>query len=146
MQNVAALRRRAGLGAGECLVTPDGLRVGQGWVSVARGSDAAAGVLAREQEIRELLQGQTDLEPRVQSLADQLAVDRQTLIDAEQARVAVRNIRRDGNNDLKALVKDKLISEDDERRGQEIIQKLTDQHVKEIDELLEKKETDLMSV
>jgi ribosome recycling factor len=66
--------------------------------------------------------------------------------EAEQARVAVRNIRRDANNDLKALVKDKLISEDDERRGQEIIQKLTDQHVKEIDELLEKKETDLMSV
>ena len=66
--------------------------------------------------------------------------------EAEQARVAVRNIRRDANNELKALVKDKLISEDDERRGQEIIQKLTDQHVKEIDELLEKKETDLMSV
>ena len=66
--------------------------------------------------------------------------------EAEQARVAVRNIRRDCNNDLKALVKDKLISEDDERRGQEIIQKLTDQHVKEIDELLETKEKDLMSV
>jgi ribosome recycling factor len=66
--------------------------------------------------------------------------------EAEQARVAVRNIRRDANNDLKALVKDKLISEDDERRGQEIIQKLTDQHVKEIDELLEQKEKDLMSV
>lgn len=66
--------------------------------------------------------------------------------EAEQARVAVRNIRRDANNDLKALVKDKLISEDDERRGQEIIQKLTDQHVREIDELLEKKEKDLMSV
>ncbi|MDJ0740903.1 MAG: ribosome recycling factor [Gammaproteobacteria bacterium] len=66
--------------------------------------------------------------------------------EAEQARVAVRNIRRDGNHDLKDLVKDKLISEDDERRGQEIIQKLTDQHVKEIDELLETKEKDLMSV
>jgi ribosome recycling factor len=66
--------------------------------------------------------------------------------EAEQARVAVRNIRRDGNSDLKALVKDKLISEDDERRGQEIIQKLTDQHVKEIDELLAVKEEDLMSV
>ncbi|MGD1984539.1 MAG: ribosome recycling factor [Chromatiaceae bacterium] len=66
--------------------------------------------------------------------------------EAEQARVAVRNIRRDANHDLKSLVKDKLISEDDERRGQEIIQKLTDQHVKEIDELLEVKEKDLMSV
>ena len=66
--------------------------------------------------------------------------------EAEQARVAVRNIRRDCNHDLKSLVKDKLISEDDEHRGQEIIQKLTDQHVKEIDQLLEIKEKDLMSI
>lgn len=66
--------------------------------------------------------------------------------EAEQGRVAVRNVRRDANNDLKSLVKEKLISEDDERRGQEIIQKLTDQHVKAIDELLEKKEVDLMSI
>lgn len=66
--------------------------------------------------------------------------------EAEQARVAVRNIRRDGNNDLKSAVKEKLISEDDERRGQEIIQKLTDQFVKEIDEVLAKKEEDLMAV
>lgn len=66
--------------------------------------------------------------------------------EGEQARVAVRNIRRDANSDLKALVKEKLISEDDERRGQEIIQKLTDQHVKEIDGLIEKKEADLMTV
>ncbi len=66
--------------------------------------------------------------------------------EAEQARVAVRNIRRDANHNLKNLVKEKLISEDDERRGEEIIQKLTDQHVKEIDELLEKKETDLMEI
>ncbi len=66
--------------------------------------------------------------------------------EAEQARVAVRNIRRDANSGLKELVKEKLISEDDEHRGQEIIQKLTDQHVKEIDELMAKKEADLMSV
>ena len=66
--------------------------------------------------------------------------------EAEQARVAVRNIRRDANHDLKEMMKDKMISEDDERRGEEIIQKLTDQHVKEIDELLETKEKDLMSV
>lgn len=66
--------------------------------------------------------------------------------EAEQARVAVRNIRRDANSNLKDLVKEKLISEDDERRGQEIVQKLTDQHVKEIDELMEKKEADLMAV
>lgn len=65
--------------------------------------------------------------------------------EAEHAKVAVRNIRRDANADLKELVKDKVISEDDERRGQELVQKLTDQHVKEIDELLEVKEKDLMS-
>jgi ribosome recycling factor len=66
--------------------------------------------------------------------------------EGEQTRVAIRNIRRDANHELKNLVKDKLISEDDERRGQEIIQKLTDQFVKEVDDLLEVKEADLMSV
>ena len=66
--------------------------------------------------------------------------------EAEHSRVAVRNIRRDANNDLKSLVKDKLISEDDEHRGQEIIQKLTDQHVKEIDDLLEEKEQELLTI
>ncbi|MEO5344493.1 MAG: ribosome recycling factor, partial [Gammaproteobacteria bacterium SHHR-1] len=60
--------------------------------------------------------------------------------------VAVRNIRRDGNNELKTAVKEKLISEDDEHRGQDLIQKLTDQYVKEIDEVLAKKEEDLMAV
>ena len=66
--------------------------------------------------------------------------------EAEQARVAVRNIRRDANHDLKELVKEKEISEDDERRGQEIVQKLTDQYIKEIDAVLAEKEQDLMSI
>ena len=66
--------------------------------------------------------------------------------EGEQAKVAIRNIRRDANSDLKELVKEKLITEDDERRGQEVIQKLTDQHVKEVDEMLEAKEKDLMAV
>lgn len=66
--------------------------------------------------------------------------------EAEQGRVAIRNIRRDANQELKSLVKEKLISEDDERRGEEIIQKLTDKHVKEVDSLLEQKETDLMAI
>ena len=66
--------------------------------------------------------------------------------EGEQAKVAVRNIRRDANGELKNLVKEKMISEDDERRGQEIIQKLTDQHVKEIDDLLQVKEVDLMEI
>ena len=81
-----ALRRRNQLAAGECLVTPDGLRVGRGWISLQRGADARAGVLAREQEIRELGQRQSELEPRVEQLAAQLAADRHALVEAEQAR------------------------------------------------------------
>ncbi|KTD00162.1 ribosome recycling factor [Legionella geestiana] len=66
--------------------------------------------------------------------------------EGEQARVAVRNIRRDANNHLKDLVKDKSISEDDERRATEVVQKLTDKFVAEIDKLLEDKEKDLMEI
>lgn len=66
--------------------------------------------------------------------------------EAENARVAVRNIRRDANNELKNLLKDKSITEDDERRGQDDIQKLTDKYIAEIDKLLAAKETDLMQV
>ncbi len=66
--------------------------------------------------------------------------------ETEQARVAVRNIRRDANHDLKDLVKEKMVSEDDERRAEEDVQKLTDRHIKKVDELLDKKEEDLMSI
>lgn len=66
--------------------------------------------------------------------------------EAEHARVAVRNIRRDANNHLKALLKDKEITEDEERRAQDAIQKLTDQHVAEIDKILASKEEDLMQI
>jgi ribosome recycling factor len=66
--------------------------------------------------------------------------------EAEQARVAVRNVRRDCNGDLKALLKDKEITEDDDRRAQEDIQKLTDGYVKQIDDLLAAKEKELMEI
>ncbi|WP_215396451.1 ribosome recycling factor [Rheinheimera oceanensis] len=66
--------------------------------------------------------------------------------EAENGRVAVRNIRRDANADLKALQKDKEISEDDERRAAEEIQKITDLFVKKIDEVLADKEKELMEV
>jgi len=66
--------------------------------------------------------------------------------EGEQGRVAVRNIRRDANSDLKALLKDKEISEDDERRAQDEIQKLTDAAVKNVDALLDAKEKELMEV
>jgi ribosome recycling factor len=66
--------------------------------------------------------------------------------EAENARVAVRNIRRDANAHLKELMKEKKISEDDERRGQEEIQKLTDRYIAEVDKLLHAKEADLLAV
>lgn len=66
--------------------------------------------------------------------------------EAETARVAIRNIRRDANHSLKSLVKDKAITEDEERRAEEHIQKLTDRSIKDIDELLHAKESDLMEI
>lgn len=66
--------------------------------------------------------------------------------EAENAKVAIRNIRRDANTELKNALKDKLVSEDEERRSQDQVQKLTDQYVKEVDSVLEKKETDLMAI
>jgi ribosome recycling factor len=66
--------------------------------------------------------------------------------EAENAKVAVRNVRRDANATLKDLLKDKAISEDDERRSQEEIQKLTDRYIAEVDKVLQAKETDLMAI
>ncbi|MDH5353489.1 MAG: ribosome recycling factor [Gammaproteobacteria bacterium] len=65
---------------------------------------------------------------------------------AENARVAVRNIRRDANGDLKSLAKDKDISEDDEHKGQELIQQVTNQSTDEIEALLQVKEKELMEI
>ncbi|ADE11881.1 ribosome recycling factor [Sideroxydans lithotrophicus] len=66
--------------------------------------------------------------------------------EGEDAKVAVRNIRRDANEQLKKLLKDKAVGEDEERRAQEDVQKLTDRFVAEIDKALQAKETDLMAV
>ncbi|MDR2032166.1 MAG: ribosome recycling factor [Azoarcus sp.] len=66
--------------------------------------------------------------------------------EGEGAKVAVRNLRRDANQHLKDAVKDKTISEDEERRAEEEIQKLTDRYVAEIDKLLAQKEQELMQV
>lgn len=66
--------------------------------------------------------------------------------EGEGARVAVRNIRRDVLNDLKTLLKEKEISEDEERRAQDDVQKLTDKYVAEVDKLVEAKEKDLMEI
>lgn len=66
--------------------------------------------------------------------------------EGETAKVAVRNLRRDANQHLKDGVKDKTISEDDERRTQDEIQKLTDKYIAEIDKLLAQKEQELMQI
>ena len=71
---------------------------------------------------------------------------KQARAEAESARVSVRNARRDGLGMLKELLKEKEISEDEERRGQDVIQKLTDDFVATIEKALSEKETDLMAI
>ncbi len=66
--------------------------------------------------------------------------------EAENGRVAIRNIRRDANGDIKALLKEKEIGEDEDRRAQDEIQKLTDTFIKQVDSVLADKEKDLMEV
>jgi ribosome recycling factor len=66
--------------------------------------------------------------------------------EGEDAKIAVRNLRRDGNEQLKKLAKDKVISEDDERRAQDDIQKMTDKFVAEIDKLVQEKEKEILTV
>lgn len=71
---------------------------------------------------------------------------KQAKAEAENGRVAVRNVRRDVLSAVKALVKDKAISEDDEHRAQDDIQKITDKYIAEVDKALAVKETDLMAI
>jgi ribosome recycling factor len=66
--------------------------------------------------------------------------------EGEEAKIAVRNLRRDANEHLKKLLKDKLATEDDERRAQDDVQKLTDRTVSEIDKLVHSKEAEIMAV
>ena len=66
--------------------------------------------------------------------------------EAEKARVAIRNIRRDANHHLKDMLKEKLISEDDDRRQENKIQKITDAHVKDVEIILKDKEMELMEI
>lgn len=66
--------------------------------------------------------------------------------EAEDAKIAIRNVRRDANEGLKKLVKDKAVSEDDERRAQDDVQKLTDKFVAEVDKVLAEKEKEIMTV
>jgi chromosome segregation protein len=81
-----AVARRSELAAGQSFVTPAGVRIGRDWVAVRRGADGSAGVLAREQELRELATQRERLEPQVEELASRLTQDRDALVAAEQAR------------------------------------------------------------
>ena len=82
------------------------------------------------------------------ALTEETRKDMQKLArgEAENSRVSIRNIRRDMMNDIKELAKEKEISEDDERRASDDIQKITDKYIETIDSRLSKKETDLMAV
>jgi ribosome recycling factor len=71
---------------------------------------------------------------------------KQARAEAEKGRVSVRNIRRDANSDIKELLKEKEISEDEERKAEADVQKITDTFIKQVDELLAEKEKDLMQV
>ncbi|MCG7201548.1 ribosome recycling factor [Marinobacter pelagius] len=71
---------------------------------------------------------------------------KQAKADAEHGRVSIRNARRDANSMIKDLLKEKEITEDDERRGEDEIQKLTDKYIAEVEKMLKKKEEDLMAV
>ena len=66
--------------------------------------------------------------------------------EGEDARIAVRNLRRDANDSLKKLLKDKAVSEDDERRAQDEVQKLTDRYIAEIEKMLVAKEAEILAV
>ncbi|ADY56554.1 ribosome recycling factor [Syntrophobotulus glycolicus DSM 8271] len=88
----------------------------------------------------------------VRLVIPQLTADRRTEIvrtvkkKAEEARVSVRNIRRDMNEEIKKMEKDKTVSEDESKKGQEKIQKLTDKYIKDIDDVLSKKEKEITEV
>ncbi|MBA4061180.1 MAG: ribosome recycling factor, partial [Verminephrobacter sp.] len=66
--------------------------------------------------------------------------------EGESAKIAVRNLRRDANESVKKLVKDKLASEDDQKRAEADVQKFTDKHIAEIDTLVAAKEQEIMAV
>jgi ribosome recycling factor len=101
---------------------------------------------AIEKAIRE-----SDLGLNPMSMGDTIRVPMPALTkvvrsEGEDAKVAVRNLRREANEALKKLVKDKEISEDDERRSQDDVQKLTDRSVAEIDKMVTQKEAEIMTV
>lgn len=75
-----------------------------------------------------------------------LALIKQMKGSAEDARVSIRNIRRDANNSIKALLKDKAITEDEERRAQDTVQKITDKYINDVDKMVHEKEADLLHI
>lgn len=66
--------------------------------------------------------------------------------EGESGKIAIRNIRRDANGDFKSLLKDKDITEDDDKRAQDLVQKLTDKYVAQVDEIVKEKEAEILTV
>lgn len=66
--------------------------------------------------------------------------------EAENGRISIRNIRRDANSEIKEALKEKMVSKDEAHAGEEKVQKITDQYIKQIEKLLEEKEADLLSI
>ncbi|BAO44118.1 chromosome segregation protein SMC [Thiolapillus brandeum] len=98
----SALRQRGDLSPGEMLVTPEGICLGNGWLRLERG-DASAGILAREQEIRELAARVEELEPRVEQLNQQLADDRRQLAQQEQRRTEQQHAMEQAGKEVAAI-------------------------------------------
>ena len=102
--------------------------------------------MADLQEIFGLVQSYLDNDSTVQELQDDFRKELSKLVHkyAEEGRNGVRQVRRDANDKLKKLLKDHKISEDDERRGLEDVQKITDQHIVLIDDIQKKKDGELL--
>lgn len=75
-----------------------------------------------------------------------LVLIKQMKASAEESRVSIRNVRRDANNSIKTLLKDKIITEDEERRAQDTVQKLTDKYISDVDKMARDKEADLLQI
>ncbi len=117
-----ALAARERLGDGESLITPEGILVGRGWLVVQRANEAGSGILAREQELRELGAREQDLAPRIESLQGELEAQREQLREAEQQREQLQSRQEEAAralSDIKALLSGK------QARAEQIRQRLS---------------------
>ena len=119
-------------------ITPFDKSMGQAIEKAIRNSELGLNPASSGQVIRVPLPPLTE--------ERRLTLIKQLKASAEDARVSIRNIRRDSNTHIKNLLKDKAITEDEERRAQENTQKITDKFISEVDKMTEEKESDLLQV